>query len=429
MLKNKITASLFILFSLALAPQLLQAQENSAYTRYGIGELKSKSFAELRGSGEISAAFNSATDYDINNPASLAFLKLTTFQFGGFANVLWVKTKSQQSDYSNSSMDYLSLGFPVIKNRWGAAIGLSPVSRANYNAVQKFDAPSPAGVTANSFSGGGSFNQFYFANGLRVKNFSVGLNVSYLFGTISYINTMEFADTANAYNTLKQESRTIGAVSMNGGVQYNLAIGKKYHLSFGVDGNLKTNLNTSRDVLFKRFVNENLSDGSVYQNIKDTVYTTNGEKGNIVLPLQLDGGVIIKKEDKFFGGVQFHYGKWSDYRSFGESDSTANNWRISAGGEWIPNSKSIDSYFDRVRYRLGAYYGTNYIRFAGSNFNQYGVTAGVGFPVRRSGSLLNITFDVGQSGNVKNNLIRQTYLRTTIGFSLSDVWFLKRKFD
>ncbi len=418
-----------LLVLLCFSSHLSLAQENSAYTRYGVGELKSQSFAALRGSAEIYSAFNSATNFDINNPASLGFLKFTSFQFGGYANLSWVKTNTMKSDYGDASMDYLSLGFPVVKDRWGAAIGLSPVSRANYNVSQYYSSPLPDGVIRNSFSGDGGFNQLYFANGFRIKNFSVGINASYIFGTIRYVNTMEFNDTLNAYNTQKQEARTAGDVFLNGGLQYNLKAGKKYQISFGINGNLKTNLNTSRDILFERFINHNLGDGTIYRQVKDTVYSRIDEKGNIVLPLQLDGGVLVKSEDKFLAGVQFHYGKWSDYRSYGETDSTANNWKVSVGAEWTPDLKSIDSYFSRVRYRAGAYAGTNYIRFADNHFSIYGVTVGAGLPIRRSASLLNIALDFGKSGNVKNNLIGQTYLRMTIGLSINDIWFLKRKYD
>ena len=43
--------------------------------------------------------------------------------------------------------------------------------------------------------------------------------------------------------------------------------------------------------------------------------------------------------------------------------------------------------------------------------------------------IVNAAFEIGQRGNRTTSLLRENYVRFTVGFSLSDIWFIKRKYD
>jgi len=42
---------------------------------------------------------------------------------------------------------------------------------------------------------------------------------------------------------------------------------------------------------------------------------------------------------------------------------------------------------------------------------------------------LNLSLDAGQRGTLNNGLLRETYYRVYMGITLSDLWFIKRKYD
>ena len=49
--------------------------------------------------------------------------------------------------------------------------------------------------------------------------------------------------------------------------------------------------------------------------------------------------------------------------------------------------------------------------------------------MKRSGALLNLSAELGQRGTTQENLIQDTFARLKIGLVLSDIWFIKRKYD
>jgi hypothetical protein len=43
-------------------------------------------------------------------------------------------------------------------------------------------------------------------------------------------------------------------------------------------------------------------------------------------------------------------------------------------------------------------------------------------------TMINVAFEYGRRGNDKN-ILRESLFRFSVGFSLSDFWFVKRKYD
>ena len=102
---------------------------------------------------------------------------------------------------------------------------------------------------------------------------------------------------------------------------------------------------------------------------------------------------------------------------------------MSFGAEFVPQRNS-KNYFNRIRYRLGAYYSDPYAKvneYEGAR--EYGASFGFGFPILRSNSILNIS---GQYINVKPKvagMLEENYLRVNIGLTFNERWFMKWKVD
>jgi hypothetical protein len=66
---------------------------------------------------------------------------------------------------------------------------------------------------------------------------------------------------------------------------------------------------------------------------------------------------------------------------------------------------------------------------------EYAFTFGAGFPLKlrrayyeTQTSFLNTAIEIGSRGNKQSNL-RETIFRISFGFSLSDLWFRRLKYD
>ena len=81
---------------------------------------------------------------------------------------------------------------------------------------------------------------------------------------------------------------------------------------------------------------------------------------------------------------------------------------------------------------LGVQYGKDYIKVDG-DLPIWGFTAGASLPMRKAAytnqySMINLGLEYGQRGNSENQ-VRESFFRFSLGLSLSDLWFVKRKYD
>jgi hypothetical protein len=54
---------------------------------------------------------------------------------------------------------------------------------------------------------------------------------------------------------------------------------------------------------------------------------------------------------------------------------------------------------------------------------------GIGLPMKRSGSKVNIGVDFGRKGMNGNGLVQENYVNIRLGVALLDRWFVKRQIN
>jgi hypothetical protein len=387
----------------------------------------------LLGYGSQSAAYHAAWGVNANNPASFAWTQLTSFEAGGFFSIAHAKTSIQSQSFADGTLSNFSIGFPVWKKKLGIATGILPVSRVSYSVFKVNDTLENTVPSVEVFKGNGGLFQYFLGTGFKLKNFSAGFSVNYLFGNLSYNTIVAFPDTLNANSTWRSETRYLDDLTFTGGLQYQLQLKDQDMILFGVDGNLKSNVNATRNLLYQRVTFQSSGIVSVifpdFPNPKDTILNVINEHGSITMPAQLHAGIIFQRLYHFKAGLQFNYGWWDQYESFGTPDQTGNNWSLTGGAEWVPNYQAFRSYTSLISYRLGFVYGTNYRTWNGSNIKQYGASAGFGFPIHRSLNSCDISFQWLRTGDLSTVPLVTNYYRITVGFSLNDIWFLKPKFE
>ena len=105
---------------------------------------------------------------------------------------------------------------------------------------------------------------------------------------------------------------------------------------------------------------------------------------------------------------------------------TANIFAL--GGFWVPDHTSF-KFLKRITYRAGLRIEKSGMVVGGTEVEDFGITFGVGLPLSRSFSNVNIGFELGKQGTTDGDLIEEEYFKINIGLSLNDQWFRKSKIN
>ncbi len=411
--------------------------ENNPYTKYGIGELRNGNNTVLKGMANITSAFVSPFQANTDNPASYSFLKRTTFEVGANASSRNMQGNVDGSAISyktgTASVGYMNLAVPVGK-KGGFCFGFRPYSGVFYSLVDTIRTtttpPSPIGDAIKSYNGEGALNDAFVGGSARFKGLSIGFNAGYIFGTIRHTAALIPIDQLTINNAFYSEFTNytrIGGIHWKGGLMYEAKLDSTHVLRFG--GTLTMNQKLTEHYKEYHVASYNYGDTV----IRDTSLFIPEQKGKLTLPLSYSIGVMLARTGKWGLGIDYTATQWNLFNSELNTQMNAgiasSSYKISLGGEYIPDADNIKRYLSRATYRLGAYYGSDYLQLQSQNIPYYGVTAGFSLPFKRSLSQIHAAIDGGVLGTTNNGLMKQNYLRFSVGVSLNDLWFIKRKLE
>ncbi len=474
-LSSKPFQFLFIACSLQLvAGSFLMAQDNSPYSRYGLGDLHPGSNIYNRGMAGLSAgysdpridglsdprSFKSYSSINFSNPASYSrFFAVkeassNKLQYGRMLLDIGVNLSNrtlneannpQSFTASNLYFSYLQLGIPVRKNL-GLVFGLRPLSTISYKLFRNERLYDPiTGLPIDSaqtqFTGDGGSYLFNTGAGFATGNFSIGINAGYLFGKKDYSTRRTFINDTVAYSASNHQTKAnFGGLFFNTGVQYrvDLSKDKTKYLQLGAFGNVRQTLTTTSDIIRETYFRDP-NDNSQLR--LDSVSEQLDVKGKLKYPSTFGAGFIVEQlpDDKKQGwmfGIDYIMNNWDDYRFNGQSDAVRSNWELKIGGQIRP--KIANSYRSRLAYRAGVFFGDDYIYLNNQKLPVWGLSAGITLPIanlkdpaarfRSQFSVVNISAEYLKRGN-NSNPVNENQFRLSFGFTLSDRWFTKRKYD
>ena len=144
-------------------------------------------------------------------------------------------------------------------------------------------------------------------------------------------------------------------------------------------------------------------------------------------------GAGFGEENKWFAGAEYSKVGTSSYedsfRFRGDGGRYEDASEVSVGGFYIPNYNSFTSFLERVVYRAGFRYDETGLIVNDEPINEFGMSFGLGIPIGTFFSNANLGIELGQRGTKDSGLIQENFLRLSIGLSLNDKWFTKRKFN
>jgi hypothetical protein len=444
MINKPLRLSLALLLCVSLLFEKGHAQNStrSPYSYSGIGDISYPGFAQHVGMGRTGRANQSEYEFTNLNPASYAHLKLTSMQIGGRGDMGRFTAGNKESTFSNATLGYFSLGFPILeKTGTSLVFGVLPHSNVGYNLVgeEKFDSFD----VRNNYTGNGGLTKVYAGTGIRIGNYlSAGVNVNYLFGNINENQARVYLNNKDLFSYATETSNHLGGFNADFGVQFSSqttkgikhTLGATYHIGNELDANLN------------RLVRTFNAQGGFYI---DTIEYLSDANSSFKLPNGMGFAYQISKPENWGLNLEWSSYQWSDFRQGGVNPGYKNSSTLS-GGFFYQASKTMEKgavkgekfkkYVKNIRYTAGGYLHQSYVFVNSTQIKEFGTTLGLQLPVMRQIKLpggeqltlvsrVNISAEYAQRGTTENNLLKEDYVRIYLGFSFSDKWFIKRKFQ
>jgi hypothetical protein len=414
----KFKYTLIILFSVFITEQLFsQNLTSSPYSIFGVGEINAKGTGMNQAMGGVGIGMKSGYSLNNINPASYSGIDSLYFiyeisAFGEFSEFSTNNNSQQQFDGNFSGF---AIGFQA-KKWWGASIGVMPFSSIGYKISTVNEMENDNSMYNNTYIGTGGISQIYMGNSFKVhKNLSLGLNISYLFGSLEEEQQISFGNEIIDYSL--NSTNYINGLYVDYGFQYYLK-GNKLDYTFGAIYGHKRNLNSSADQIIYDvdglilYSEEDLEDNEIYS-----------------IPEKFGVGFSASKKDKFTVAFDYSLDKWSEIEFQNSDMETKDSHKFALGMEYSPKGRNSGQTLAGWYYRIGANYNTSYLNLENNTLNSRALTFGLGIPVKRNLSMFNIAFQVGDYGTLNDGLIKERFYNISVNLSLQDIWFLKRKFE
>ncbi len=410
---KKILLSSFILLSIHT---FAQESTSSPYSFYGIGESKFKGTVENRSMGGLGILPDSI-HINLQNPASLSSLKLTSFAIGGNYNDKKLKTTDNSESTKRFSIDYLAMAFPY--GKFGLSLGIMPYSSVGYRVQNTTSSET------SRYTGNGGLNKAFVGGAYQITpKLSAGVEFGFNFGKIE--NSASNFQSGIQLGSRETNEITLNGISINTGLIYQNKFNKlDFVSSITVSPTTKLNSIINREI---GTVIINTNGVEQFSNVPKTI---NVPKTSLKLPSNVVFGAGIGLMKKWFVGFETTYQQFGGFNSLFKIPENArfeNSTKISLGGYYVPKYASYSNYFDKITYRAGLRYENTGLVINNQSINDSAFTVGFGLPLSGSFSSANFGFEIGQKGTTKNNLVQENYFNLSLGMSFNDRWFVKRKY-
>ncbi|WP_426058347.1 hypothetical protein [Hymenobacter sp. B1770] len=416
-----------------------QGLGNSPYSRIGLGEFNANTGGVRQmGMGGVGLAAPNSVNINELNPALLYYTGRTTFEAGYNGQYKTVSNANSATRSGSANLGYLAMSVPL-GTKWGAAVGLKPVSSVDYesNVIQDVvGAPTtdPAKVL-KQYRGTGGVSEAYFGQGFRItKAFTVGVTASYIFGVIDETTgtVVQIANsTALPLNSVNQTHTRYSDFAFRAGAHYRAKVAKTLSMNLAGVYSFGHSLNGQQTVTQQQ---ENI-DGTPFGNPS----TVSDQRGSTYVPTLAQVGVSFDNDKNWSFNIDASRQDWSKFNSFGQVGTPlVNTMRVGMGGELTPDPGSVDHYFRRVTYRAGLNVAQMPYQPDGKTLYDRAISWGFGFPLPTATPLESTTFSLGFTYGVRGNTdllnaatgtsnVQESYIRGQLGVTLNNRWFIKRR--
>ena len=413
-----------------VASAMAQSTTNSPYSKFGVGIINGSYLPQNIGMGNLAFGISSYGGYqniNISNPASYSQIRLTTFDIGASGEIQSLSKGSVTEKGFNAALSHIALAIPITKKS-AFSFGLIPYSNLGYQFTNNVQVDTLN--VQHNYEGEGGLSKAYLGYGIQFgKHFSIGANLSYLFGNLKQSSSTEYSKYVGFLNSRKQTENSIGGLVAEYGLQYVTALDKKTKLTIGYAGNMNTNLNSQYKTLYSTYQKDYNIDREF---TGDTISFQENASGKLSFPSSNNFGFSVEKVNHWLIGADFRSTGWSKFENNNTNQNLNNSWGVSLGGQITPDMNAVSNYLALIDYRLGYSYDKTNIFLNNTNIKSNAINLGFGFPLlsgRTSFYKINLAAELGRRGTTDNNLVKEKFVNLHLGFTINDRWFQKYKFD
>ncbi len=400
---------------------IAQIKMESPYSRFGLGDINQGYNVMQTSMG--GASYGVIDPYRIStiNPASYVNVDTGSFVFNAAFNGTFDNTTSggQTNSANYFNLDYLKFAMPIT-GWWRTSVGLLPYSTVGYD-LDSYTSIDSVGNVRLGYGGDGGITKVYWGNAFKIyKGLSVGVNTSFMFGSVNISQESEMQDLLYSYKYRIKNTVDVRALYFDFGLQYDTKFGNdnKYFLGLGLVYSPEQSLNASSSSLGYTY------DGGdeAYEIVKDTVLDVDNGSGSIIQPQKIGGGFSIGKTDKWLFAADATFEEYSKFKMLDDETVYKNSMRYNIGGQYFIGKFAI---------ALGVKYNESYLSINGTDIDEFGMSFGLGFPIRSSNktvSYIDLGLEMGRRGTTANNLIQQDYIKVKLGINIKNTWFSRPKY-
>ena len=383
-----------------------QNATSSPTSRFGYGELNNNLPGAYRGMGGVGIGMRSNKVINSAQPASYTSCDSMTFMFDIAGSLLYTNYGDSygQSNKVNGNLEYITMQFPIWRQHIAMSLGVTPYSAVGYSFALT-DSINQDYYYSQNYRGTGGFTQVYGGLSVNLCHWvALGVNVYYMFGNIEQTRGLNFTDA------------TMDSVHMVEKLNAN-----SLRLRYGLQ-------------VFHTFGKHTVNMGAVFENKQpfsrmnyEQIEMTTADTISMIstgfdMPMMYGVGLSYSYANRWLIGADYMCHDWANANYFGQTQSLQKRHRMALGAEYR-NDPTSRKYVDQIYWRLGVNYTTAYTNRY--NEAEWGVSMGVGFPLRTAGTVINTTLEYGKRGT--RNVLSENYLRLVINASISEHWFFKRK--
>jgi len=387
---------LFTIFAIcALSSITAQNTTNSPTSMFGIGEISTGDGGQFSGMGGVGIALRGNSFLNATNPAALT--ELDSLKFTIEVGVMGAYKRYHQSASTNRSkvgnINNLGVGFRMLP-RWYTAVSISPVSSVGYGISLDQQVVGTTATISSYFEGEGGLSRINLSNAFLIgKRFSLGVNLSYITGTITETETNGTASqTSTSYkNTFYADL----------GLQYKLPIDKNKDIVIGATYGYSQPLTQDNSLA--------ISSSAGGESINESEHTVKQ-----YMP-QFFGLGLAYNSLKWTFAADYKYTEWSKMQSSRAIVSFANQQSVKAGLSYILGNP----YKNPVRFMLGGGIGNSYLIIKSNKVTNYFVSTGLGLTLRNK-NILSLGVKYGDQTKVVKGMPHEQSVALYFNLSFSE---------
>lgn len=408
-------APMFVLAGITARSQTTNG--GSTYSIFNLGDLQTGSTAAVAGRGGIEASIPSPDLLNSINPASWSDLRYTTVQASLSFHQYQVSDASTSIFQNDTRLREFAFGIRWSEKLGGAAgIAIRPYTVVNYRtslsqAVPGLDSLTRARI---DYTGRGGISTARIGGSIRpADHFSVGATANFFLGTIANASDVTFPASSSSLSPATYESSArFSGFSASVGAWIEPVTG----LRIGVVADLGSTLTRSR-IETSSFV----QGGQTFIN-RDTL-----ADDEVTIPTRITAGLSYAT-GRFLVSAEGWTQSWE-----GSGLATARNaTRLAIGLDRVASPSLNATGFERWTFRMGAFLERTYYALSAGEIDAYGASIGTRWPITQASALnsstvLDLALEGGSRGTTDNGLTREVFLRFSVGLSLNELWFLRRR--